>query len=181
MSRRRIGLLLLVTTAIIAAACGGLGDEPRVFEPLHPDAAPLTVSEFEEALRTIIGDLDLSIQEARAPLDSARGIGNFLTAQAIVLPGIPSRFQKALEEIALLAPPLDWQHDHARFVTEHRDLLRKRVLLFGALATNANDLAASLASEIEERFAAMQAELEPRFLELTAAFFDPRRYGATLG
>ena len=114
-------------------------------------------------------------------MDSARGIGNFLTAQAIVLPGIPSRFQRALEEVALLAPPLNWQHDHARFVTEHRDLLRKRIQLFGALITHANDVAGALAGEIEERFAAMLAELDPRFLELTAAFFDPRRYAATLG
>lgn len=60
-------------------------------------------------------------------------------------------------------------------------MLRKRVQLFGALATNATNRAASLAGEIETQFAAMRAELDPEFLALVEAFFAPRRYGASLG
>ena len=182
MSRPRSFILALVLTGLLAGACAGpaAGDDLE-FPPLHPDAAPSTIPEFEAAVREIIFQLDTDLLEVTSPLAGSGGLGGLQSRLPLILPGIPPVFQRALERLALVPPPTVWADDYARFIVEHRDLLQRRMRLFGALNADHMDIAAGFAVQIEERFASLQAELDPTFVELLSAFFDPRRYGGGAG
>lgn len=182
MSRPRPFILALVLTGLLAGACAGpaAGDDVE-FPPLHPDAAPSTIPEFEAAVREIIFLLDTELLEVTSPLAGSDSLGGLQSRLPLILPGIPPVFQRALERLALVPPPAAWTDDYARFIVEHRDLLQRRMRLFGALNADRVDIAAEFAGQIEERFASLQRELDPVFIELLSAFFDPRRYGGGTG
>ena len=182
MSRPRSYVLALALVALLAGACAGpaAGDDVE-FPPLHPEATPSTIPEFEAAVREIIFRLDTDLLVVTSPLAGSGSLGALQSRLPLILPGIPSVFQRALERLALVPPPAAWADDYARFIVEHRDLLQRRIRLLGALNANRTDIAAELAVQIEERFASLQAELDPVFIELVSAFSDPRRYGGGTG
>ena len=76
-------------------------------------------------------------------------MGGLQSRLPLILPGIPPVFQRALERLALVPPPAAWADDYARFIVEHRDLLQRRMRLFGALNADRMDIAAGFAVDYE--------------------------------